>query len=133
MRVRVCPFGHVHCCQRVSGYHRGRRRVAMPANVKADRSVWHARPTPRAAPLELLLLDALPLHWQFMFIELMLICARRHDFLMECNFTLGRGVRISDFAERRNDPMFVRSTGCVSECLNVCVSEWTTGVHSIAF
>lgn len=33
------------------GYHCGRRRVAMSANVKADRSIWHGYTTPFAAPL----------------------------------------------------------------------------------
>lgn len=53
-----------------------------------------------------------------MFIELMLICERRHDFLMECNFISGRGVHILDFAERANEQMFEHLNRYTSEYLN---------------
>lgn len=57
--------------------------VVMAANVKVDRSVSASPPPFRSSTSSLPRSSSSS--WQFMFIELMLICAPRHDFLMECN------------------------------------------------
>ncbi|KAL7730635.1 hypothetical protein ACLKA6_003413 [Drosophila palustris] len=75
LQDKDCPQSGINCiCIAV-------HVVAMAANVKADRLSWHPSPSPSP---------------QFMFIELMLICAPRHAFLMENHFISGRGVNNLD-------------------------------------
>lgn len=117
--------------------------VAMAANVKVDRSIWRPSPAPHTRARTHTRRHSVQ-QWQFMFIELMLICAPRHDFLMECNFVSGRAVHISDLLYRTQRHWI---TDCQNDWLTAWVIDWVndwitarmsvyrfgpTGVHSIA-
>lgn len=119
----------------------------MAANVKVDRSIWRPSPAPHTRARTHTRSRSVQ-QWQFMFIELMLICAPRHDFLMECNFVSGRAVHISDLLYRTQRHWI---TDCHNDWLTAWVIDWVndwitarmsvclsvcrfgpTGVHSIA-